>query len=141
MDWFDCKNSKLVKEASVDKNLIDALLIMSKNKHLSAMRLELDDISAETKISNLYDSLREVLEALAINKGYKIYNHECFSSFLKEICNEEEFSKKFDKLRILRNKINYYGEKIKIEQAKIFIEDLIKLKKEILDKYFTKEAR
>lgn len=136
MDWQECKDKKFVKETSEDKNLISSLVNSSKKKSDSNARLELDEITASTKVSLAYESLREILEALAIKKGFKIYNHECFCSFLKEICSEEYLSKNFDRFRKIRNKINYYGAEIPIGDAKILIEEISNLKNKILKDYF-----
>ncbi len=65
----------------------------------------------------LYDALRELLEAVALENGYKIYNHECYTAFLKEIINESYLGDEFDKFRVLRNGINYYGRKINQEEG------------------------
>ena len=138
-DWEDCKKRRFAKEVSLDEPLIDSLLFSSKNKFLSHEKLPLDEVTSSTKISILYESLREILEALAITKGYKIYNHECFSGFLKEICGNGEFSKIFDRFRKIRNRINYYGEVIEIADAKVLIGELSLFRKEVLKKYFKNE--
>jgi len=79
------------------------------------------------------ESLRELLEALAIKNGFKIYNHECYCAFLKEILKDEELAALFDKFRRIRNKINYYGKDLSPKEAEAFkteIEELVeKLKK------------
>ncbi len=99
MDWNDCIHKRFIKETKKDANLINSLIKSSENKLKSNERLKLDDFTAATKISISYDSLREILEALAIKKGFKIYNHECFSAFLEEVCNNKSLSLEFDKFR------------------------------------------
>ncbi len=135
MDWNECTHKRFIKETKIDKNLINSLIKSSENKLKSNERLELDSATASTKISITYDSLREVLEALAIEKGFKIYNHECFCAFLEEICNNKSFSLEFDKFRKIRNAVNYYGKDIPISEAATIIKDIILLRKKILDKY------
>lgn len=136
MDWEECNNKKLVKPARVDKNLISSLIKSSKNKIVSANGMRLDGITASSKIILTYDSLREILEALALKNGFKVYNHECFCSFLKEVCKEEKFSIEFNEFRKIRNKINYYAEEVSIEDALILIEEMTKLRNEVFNKYF-----
>jgi len=75
----------------------------------------------------LYDALREYLEALAIKNGYKIYNHECYTSFLKEVLNKSSDADEFDNLRKIRNSINYYGRKINNEEAQHILKKLKQL--------------
>jgi len=136
MDWQECNNKSLVKPAKVDEGLISSLIKSSSNKLESSKRLSLDIITAPSKLTLIYDSLREILEALALKRGFKVYNHECFCSFLKEICAEEEFSREFNEFRKIRNQINYYAKEISISEAKILIEEMISLRRDILKKYF-----
>src|SRR3989339_280168 len=103
MDLIDCKKKQLVKEITPDNNLINSLVKSSDNKLVVQGLLELNDITAASKICLLYDALRELLEALAIKKGYKIYNHECFTYFLKEVMSESSLADSYDELRKLRN--------------------------------------
>ncbi len=136
MDWQECKWQKFVKEINVDESLINSLIKSSENKLKTNKRVELDETTASTKVSIVYESLREVLEALAVKKGFKIYNHECFCSFLNEICKDKTASAKFDNFRKIRNQINYYGKDIDTEEATIMIKDMILLRKDILNKYW-----
>ncbi|MDP1729103.1 MAG: hypothetical protein Q8L27_02790 [archaeon] len=136
MDWKECKDNELVKSAKIDENLINSLIKSSKNKMASANSMKLNEITASSKIILLYDSLREILEALALKNGFKVYNHECYCSFLREICNEEKFSREFNEFRKLKNRINYYAEDVSTKDALVLIEDIINLRKEVFNKYF-----
>lgn len=131
MDWKECNIKRYVKKINVDNNLLKSLLKSSQNKLKSANRLSIDETSASSAISLCYESLRELLEALAIKKGFKIYNHECFAAFLKEIMNQEELSIYFDKFRKIRNKINYYGKELEVKDAAGIKEEIISLIKSI----------
>jgi len=135
MDWEECKNKGFVKEVKIDSNLMNSLIKSSDKKFISSERLGLDETTAPTKISIIYESLREILEAVAIGLGFKIYNHECFCSFLNEVCNEENLSKEFDRFRKIRNRINYYGKNISIGEAKILIKEITQLRKKIIEEY------
>ncbi|MBS3170958.1 HEPN domain-containing protein [Candidatus Woesearchaeota archaeon] len=130
MDWTECKKKGFVKNIKLDLNLISALEKQSKNKLISSKMIELNETTTSSKVSLAYDSLRKLLEALAIKKGFKIYNHECYCSFLKEIIKDSLLGSHFDDLRIIRNKINYYGEDLSIEEAKQILKEI----EEILNK-------
>jgi len=131
MDWISCKKGKFVKEVKTDKNLIVSLIKSSSKKLNSQSLLKLNNDTATSKISLVYEALRELLEALAINNNFKIYNHECYCHFLKEVLKEDNLAKRFNNFRILRNHINYYGKDINEEEAKILIEDMMGFIKEI----------
>lgn len=119
MDWKECLKQRIVKKTKEDKNLAKSLLETAEIKLKSA-----DSLADEffiSKISLLYDSLREILEALAIKKGFKIYNHECYVAFLKEIIGLSREADIFNDLRKTRNDINYYGKKLEKEEAEVII--------------------
>lgn len=137
MDWTACKKNKnLVKEVKADKNLMASLVKSSSKKIYSESLLELNDDTASSKISLSYEALRELLEAVALSKGYKIYNHECYCSFLKEVVNESSLGTEFDEFRKIRNAVNYYGKEVTAEEAKATLEKMNlltgKIKKQFL---------
>lgn len=127
MDWKSCKKRGLVKEVKIDKNLIESLINSSNKKFKTQNTISLNNDTATSKISLIYDSLRELLEALAISKGYKIYNHECYFCFLKEILNESSIGDKFNDIRKVRNNINYYGKNINKDEGNIIIKEIANL--------------
>lgn len=131
MDFDECLKKKIAKEVKADEELIASLIKTSKNKLYSEEKLELSEMTLSSKISLLYDSLRELLEALAIKNGYKIYNHECYTYFLKEIMNESVKGDEFDELRKIRNAVNYYAKDIDVREGKTVLERMKTLRKRI----------
>lgn len=116
MDWRECCNEHRVKEAKPDSNKIRGLLKIADRK-IEGMN-QLSDEHYYAKITLLYDALRSYLEVIALKKGYKIYNHECYTPFLKEIMSDSDTGDKFDKLRSIRNGINYYGRELNLVEGK-----------------------
>ncbi len=131
MDWLNCNKKRLIKEIKPDNNLINSLIKSANKKLKSQELLSLNNDTASSKISLTYDSLRTLLEALSIKKGYKIYNHECYTSFLKEVMNKSTMGDEFDNIRKTRNAINYYGEEVDSEEAKAIINNIKELIKKI----------
>jgi hypothetical protein len=123
LDWKGCKDLTLAKIISPDPNLITFLINSSADRQKTAKMLPVNETTKESIISLLYDSLRELLEALAIKQGYKIYNHECYTQFLKYVINDETLAYEFDSVRLLRNRLNYYGKKIPLQDAKNRIDE------------------
>ena len=132
MDWKECCQKRIVKQVELDENLISSLKKTSGNKLKSSDELKMNNINASSKVSLAYDSLREILEALSLKEGYKIYNHECYASFLKEIINESEKGDEFDELRKIRNDINYYAKNISVEESEEIIKRIKNLRHLIL---------
>lgn len=132
MDWKECLDKKAAKKVNLDENLINSLIKTSENKLKSSDKLGLDETTANSKFILAYDSLREILEALALKNGFKIYNHEGYTAFLKEILKESNNGDEFDEIRKVRNDVNYYGKGIKIKEA----EEMIKRTKNLRNKIF-----
>jgi len=132
MDWEECYKKRIVKEIKKDFELIKSLIKTSNNKLISESELVMNDVNANSKISLVYDSLRELLEALSIKNDYKIYNHECYVPFLKEILRENEIAEEFDDVRKIRNQINYYGKEVSILDCKNIINRIKELRNRIL---------
>ena len=133
MDWENCYNIRQIKDIKPDNDMIESLIKTSKNKFESENKLEISEVTASSKLTLAYDSLRELLEALALKKGYKIYNHQCYTAFLKEIIRNSAKGEDFDSIRKVRNDVNYYGKDITIEEAQAIICEIKKLRKYVFN--------
>ena len=60
--------------------------------------------------------MRQILEAITLTKGYKVYSHEAYIYFLKHL-KEYAFAENFDRSRKLRNGVNYYGKGVTKQTA------------------------
>ena len=127
MDWKECCSKRIAKNVKPDIEMITSLTKSSRNKSESESKLEMSNTTASSKLSLAYDSLRELLEALALKNGYKIYNHECYTAFLKEVMKESYKADEFDEIRKIRNAVNYYGKEISPEETKEIIAKIKKL--------------
>jgi len=124
MDWTECGRNKLVKQVRVDDNFAASLRASSANKLESQDLLPLNDTTAASKISLAYDAVRELLEAVAIERGFKVYNHECYCAFLREILKESALADSFDSFRKARNAVNYYGRNVSIAEAGFILTEM-----------------
>ncbi|MBU2560725.1 MAG: hypothetical protein KKD17_00345 [Nanoarchaeota archaeon] len=105
-----------VMVGSKDKQKAKALLASSENNLKAIDMLELNEVTSSTILSASYESLRQVLEALCLSEGYKVYSHEAFTQYLLKI-HEEAAAERFDRLRKLRNGVNYYGKQVPVGVA------------------------
>ena len=124
MDWEECCNKRIVKEVKPDSDMVSSLVKSSRNKLESEAKLPMNDVTAASKLSLAYDSLRELLEALTLTKGYKVYNHDCYTAFLKEIIGDSTKGDEFNEIRKTRNAVNYYAETLTTEEASNIIENI-----------------
>lgn len=134
MDWKECIRQTIAKSVKEDKSLVRSAREIAKLKVESA-----DALPSHLYIgviSLLYDALREYLECVALEHGYKVYNHECYAAFLKEVINCSREADQFDEIRKVRNGINYYGKKVSREEADAIIRAIRQLIKK-----FEKEVK
>lgn len=134
MDLKECFRKGLVKKTFVDKDLIKSLIQMSDIKETAVKTANINKQTISAYVSLAYDSLREVLEALCISNGYKVLSHICIGELLKSIVEEFDYEE-FDRLRWIRNSINYYGEKIEFEQGQEIVKKIFAMKINIIEKY------
>jgi len=132
MDLDECFKKGLIKKTMIDKELIKSLIEMSRIKETAVKTANIDEITISAYVSLAYDSLREILEALCILKGHKVLAHICIGEFLKDVLENFDYAE-FDRLRWIRNSINYYGEKIEFEQGKEIVAKIFSMKKKILE--------
>jgi len=129
MDFDTCLKLGKVKKIPINKIRAKSMVRFHEQAIKTASGIQLDEMSSKTIFRELYEGLREFIEAIGYLKGYKFLDHVSITYFLQDILKEETISKKFDRFRKLRNGINYYGENIDIstvKEAKIRIPEIIK---------------
>lgn len=134
MDLKECFDKGLIKRTRVDKELIKSLVEMSRIKENAVKSAKIDENSISAYVSLAYDSLREVLEALCISKGYKVLSHVCLGELLNNIFKGFSYAE-FDRMRWIRNSINYYGTKVEFKQGLEIIKNILSMKKFLIEKY------
>jgi len=137
MDLKECYSKGFIKKTKANSELIKSLIEMSNLKEDVVKKAKVDNINISVYFSIAYDSLREILEAICISKGYKVTSHLCIGELLREILTDFNFID-FDRMRYTRNGINYYGTKIDFEQGKELIKKMFDMKKELAGKYIKK---
>ena len=134
MDINDCFRKKLIKKIRADKDLIKSLIEMSNIKENAVQTAKVTETNISAYVSLAYDALRELLEAFCILKGYKVLSHLCIGELLKDLIDKFDYEE-FDRMRYIRNGINYYGQNIEFEQGKEIINKIFSMKNKILKKY------
>ncbi len=134
MDLDDCYKKNFIKRTRIDKELIRSLIEMSKIQEDSVNKAKIDEINISAYVSMAYDSLRGVLEALCILKGYKVTSHICLGELLRTLISDFDFNS-FDRFRYIRNGINYYGTKVDYRAGKEVIRNMFKMKSDVIRKY------
>lgn len=136
MKFQDFIDDQKARKATPDTQLAKSLVRMS-DAHVEVIKaLELTETSASTLMTNYYEALREIVEAIAAKTGYKVYSHEALTYFLKEL-GETSLADKFDRFRKIRNNINYYGKKVGKASAAVNIKDIEKIISTLKAKFLT----
>lgn len=128
-----------IKEGKVilgerDLQKAKALIKMSSNNLKTVSKLKIDDNSASVLFSMLYESFRQIIEAMCLTEGYKVYSHEALTFYLKKKF-EESTANTFDRYRKIRNGVNYYGEPVQIDTTIEAKKEINRLTKLLIQKY------
>lgn len=134
MKFEDFKKKGKVRQTQPDNQKITSMKELTAQDLQYLQTQKITELSARKITASYYDSLRTILEAIALKKGYKIYEHEAYKFFLKEI-REEDISEKFDRFRKIRNSINYYAKAIPAEEANEIVEEMKNLIKYLTEKF------
>ena len=137
MKFSDFIKRKEVRKTEFDPELFKSLVKTAELDLIFLEKVKIDEYSSRKIMSNYYDVLRSLLEAMALRDGYKVYSHEAFTFYLREK-EESEISLKFDRFRKKRNAINYYGESVSVEEVKEYSKEMKKIIIELKKKYLAK---
>lgn len=137
LEWEKCIKKGLIRRTAINRGLIVSLIKTAKEGLGFFSGAAVKDETAGILFKNYYDLLREICEAVALSKGYKIYQHEAITSFLREVLREDTIASKFDRFRQLRNGIHYYGRAIPKEETERSIVDIKKIMETLKSKYLS----
>ena len=137
MDLNECFKKGLIRRIRGDKGLIKSLIEMANIKEITVKTAKVNEQNISAYVSLAYDSLREILEAICLSLNYKVLSHICVGELLKDKLKDFDYEE-FDRLRYIRNSINYYGVKIEFEQGKEIIKKLFVMKSQLIKRYLRK---
>ena len=135
MGFSDFISEGKVRKATPDKLMAQSIIRNTFEDLKFLDQTKLTELSKRKLVTNYYDSLRSLLEAVSLLRGYKIYSHEAFTPFIEEKLNDKVLSIKFDRFRRIRNGLNYYGKSIDLNEAKGIIYELKKVIERIKQKF------
>jgi len=108
---------KVVRKVSPDKQRAKKLIIDGKNRLRDVQLLDIEKMP-KFVFENVYDAIRDFLDAILLNEGYKSYSHEASIAYLLDKGIDVYIINKLDKFRYKRDDSRYYGEEISVEEAK-----------------------
>ena len=123
----------LVREIPPNNSRAKSLMLMSGQTMDAVIKLDLSGENSSIIFRELYECLRQAIEAIGYKKGLKFENHESLKTFIGEVLNNKVLASDFDRFRKIRNGINYYGDTVSLETAAQAIKDIPKYVRELLD--------
>ncbi|MBS3135109.1 hypothetical protein J4406_01920 [Candidatus Woesearchaeota archaeon] len=120
-----------IKRITPNKSLIKSLVNDAIKRLDFYKKLRLDNENSKYILENIYESLRELADAVLIKDGYKSYSHEASITYLLKYNLPLVEINKFDNFRKIRNNSKYYGKPVDLEDSKEIMELAEKLLKDI----------
>jgi len=115
IDWEICKQ-EFIKERTPDLNQIASIKETANNREQLIETIEINDKNASFIVEGYYEVIKELLTALLLKNGFRSKNHQCLISYLyKKFPEYEAEAYLVGELCFLRNRLDYYGEKIKLD--------------------------
>ena len=136
MDLNNCFEKGLVKKTEKNVELVKSLIKISNTNEMTVKTATITPKNVSSYVTLAYDSLRQILEAICILKGYKVLSHICIGELLDKILDDFDYTE-FDRLRWIRNSISYYGNEVDFNQGKEIIRKLLKMKNQLIKKYLS----
>lgn len=140
MSFIDFLKERKVKRAKVDYGLINSLVKTSRMDLKFLNSLKINEFSARKVMSGYYDVLRSILEAVCLKRGFKVYSHEAFSFFLVSV-GEDILGRRFERIRRIRDSINYYGKEVSVLEVRANVSEMKLLIRQIYDKFLKEDKK
>ena len=107
------RRSNAVVPMSRDRRLAMSLMVDSDQRLAYFLSQELSESNCKFVFENVYEAVRECLDALLALEGYKSFSHQASIAFAKDrsILSARE-ARMLDRLREIRNRSKYYGDDV-----------------------------
>ena len=119
-----------VKKITPNISLVKSLVSDAIKRLNFYKKLKLNNKNSKYVLENIYESLRELTDAILIKDGYKSYSHEASIVYLLKYNLSSIDINKFDNFRKIRNNSKYYGKPVDLEDAN----EIVELSEKLLNK-------
>ena len=133
--------SGILRTRQIDSERIKSMVKSAEINAKIAISVPLDENSATLIFREIYESVRQLGDAVWWSQGYEPSNHEISIKILKEMDIKEKIKLNFlDRFKKIRHDANYRGFRVTISQAEEMIDfwnkcgnDIIQILLKILD--------
>ena len=113
----------MLRKRSPDRLRASSLFESAKRNGTFTLNIEINEDSSTLVFREIYESIRQIGDALWWIKGYEALSHEPSIEILKDLEVKNKFKlMNIDRFRRIRNDANYRGYNISVEQAKEIID-------------------
>jgi len=131
-------DSDLAKQCSKDPGTARTIFLRA-SKRLEYVKTQvIDQDNASFIFEDIYEVMRECIQSLMINDGFKPYSHEAVVAFVNDHYQREYSDRlinRFDRYRVIRNNSMYRAGFISEDEALkalIVADDFVKITKDLL---------
>ena len=110
-----------VKKSSPDMELSISLIKDADSRFEKVTKLDIEEFG-KIIFENIYDALRDLLDAVLAFDGFKSYSHEAAIAYMEKYGFEDSVLQEMDHFRYLRNSSKYYGKDIPASDIEGIIE-------------------
>jgi len=129
MNWNRCEKEFILK-ITPDQEKIESVIetAESRLKFIKTAETKTENENVSFIVEGYYEAIKELLIALMLKDGLKSKNHQCIITYFYKKHPEYEFETNLiSQMSYLRNRLEYYGEKIDITFYKKNKEEIKKL--------------
>jgi len=130
MQWDRCER-EFIRKASIDKEKIASIIETALKRRKFLEDANVDENNVSFIVEGFYEIVKELLVALLLMEGMRSSNHQCLISYFNRKFPDHEFEVNLiSQMSYLRNRLDYYGEKIDkgfYDKNKKDIQELINL--------------
>lgn len=114
---------KILRPRQIDKERIKTIVESAKRNAKAALKYPLDDENATLIFRELYESIRQLGDALWWSNGYEPLNHEISLELLRELNIKYKIKLNYlERFKKIRHDANYRGYIVSVSQTKEIID-------------------
>ena len=112
MSWEECTGA-FMRKVSFDPARYNSIVETAQERARFLHSLKVSEKNVSFIFEQYYEVIKELLVALLLKKGMRSKNHQClFTFFAREYPSYEAEVNTISQMCFLRNRLDYYGEKV-----------------------------
>lgn len=139
MDFDSYVKNGLVEKVNVDKKISKNVYELARKKIAVQPYIPLNEEHSEVKFVLFFDCVTQLIDSIALEKGYKINFVDGYSIFLKDVLKESVLSNRMSLLIGTYKSMKFQGERISTVKFADLLSNIMEIISFIGDKYFNRQ--